>query len=177
MRGAGIPTAFLFDESSRRGTERGPGRSPGKEIVQGPDKPILVIGRKEIAGLAVFDQAEAVVLPVRYARAVRRAGGLPIVVPPLAEASFIESFLDTVDGLLLAGGDDFRSCTLKLGQEILASRGLDIPSRHGHRIRRRYPDCWGAPYLHGADGFYGLTVSIDLDGNLFSRQPRLVQKL
>ncbi len=46
-----------------------------------------------------------------YAKAIQSAGGLPLVVPPLAQseqvdAHAIETLLDSIDALLLTGGDD-----------------------------------------------------------------------
>lgn len=41
-----------------------------------------------------------------YVRAVERAGGVPVVVPPLARATGAERILDAADALLLTGGED-----------------------------------------------------------------------
>ncbi len=68
-----------------------------------------------IDGELVLGQAPAVHLSVRYAEAIERAGGMPLVLPPLAAPSFVEDLLDTVDGLLLSGGDDFHAEPLGLG--------------------------------------------------------------
>jgi putative glutamine amidotransferase len=48
---------------------------------------------------------EAVVSPVSYTRAVERAGGTPVVLPPVP-ASSIPSLIARLDGLLVAGGRD-----------------------------------------------------------------------
>ena len=48
---------------------------------------------------------EAVVSPVSYTRAVERAGGTPIVLPPVPSSS-IPSLIARIDGLLVAGGRD-----------------------------------------------------------------------
>jgi putative glutamine amidotransferase len=45
-------------------------------------------------------------LAVSYARAVERAGGLPVLVPPLTDGNHAASVLDAADGLLLTGGED-----------------------------------------------------------------------
>ncbi|HET9656085.1 MAG TPA: gamma-glutamyl-gamma-aminobutyrate hydrolase family protein [Kineosporiaceae bacterium] len=49
-------------------------------------------------------QADAVLLPRSYVDAVLRAGGLPVLLPPLPGT--IEQLLPRLDGLLLAGGPD-----------------------------------------------------------------------
>ena len=48
---------------------------------------------------------EAVVSPVSYIRAVERAGGAPLVVPPVPPASTM-AFIDSLDGLVFTGGKD-----------------------------------------------------------------------
>jgi putative glutamine amidotransferase len=48
---------------------------------------------------------EAVVSPVSYTRAVERAGGTPVVLPPVPSSS-IPSLIAQLDGLLVAGGRD-----------------------------------------------------------------------
>jgi putative glutamine amidotransferase len=48
---------------------------------------------------------EAVVSPVSYIRAVERAGGAPLVVPPVPPASAM-AFIDSLAGLVFTGGKD-----------------------------------------------------------------------
>jgi putative glutamine amidotransferase len=48
---------------------------------------------------------EAVVSPVSYIRAVERAGGAPVVVPPVPPASAM-AFIESFDGLVFTGGRD-----------------------------------------------------------------------
>ncbi|HTX27686.1 MAG TPA: gamma-glutamyl-gamma-aminobutyrate hydrolase family protein [Streptosporangiaceae bacterium] len=48
---------------------------------------------------------EAVISPVSYTRAVERAGGTPVVLPPVP-ASSVPTLIARLDGLLVAGGRD-----------------------------------------------------------------------
>jgi putative glutamine amidotransferase len=48
---------------------------------------------------------EAVVSPVSYTRAVERAGGSPVVLPPVPSSS-VDSLIAKIDGLVIAGGRD-----------------------------------------------------------------------
>jgi putative glutamine amidotransferase len=48
---------------------------------------------------------EAVISPVSYIRAVDRAGGAPLVLPPVPPPS-VAAFIATLDGLVFAGGRD-----------------------------------------------------------------------
>ena len=41
-----------------------------------------------------------------YTRAVEQAGALPVVIPPLASVAEASSVLESVDGLVLTGGED-----------------------------------------------------------------------
>jgi len=75
-----------------------------------------------IDGELETDRSPAVHLPLRYATAVYRAGGLPLVLPPIEEergaregTRYVDELLAAVDGLLLAGGDDFDTEALGLG--------------------------------------------------------------
>lgn len=70
------------------------------------------MGRPIIGIIAELDAArwgnwirEAVVSPVTYTRAVERAGGAPIVLPPVPVSS-VPSLMATLAGLVLAGGKD-----------------------------------------------------------------------
>jgi putative glutamine amidotransferase len=45
-------------------------------------------------------------LPWTYAESVEKAGGLPVMLPYRVDASLIPQYLDRLDGVLLAGGDD-----------------------------------------------------------------------
>ena len=59
-----------------------------------------------LIGITTYGQNEErhFPLPREYVDSVRRAGGLPMLIPP--GESRIERILETVDGLILAGGGD-----------------------------------------------------------------------
>ena len=48
---------------------------------------------------------EAAVSPVSYIRAVERAGGAPLIVPPVPPAS-VSAFVEALDGMVFTGGRD-----------------------------------------------------------------------
>ena len=50
--------------------------------------------------------AKSLSVPYAYARAVIRAGGMPLLMPP-QDGEAIDAMLDRVDGLLLIGGADY----------------------------------------------------------------------
>ena len=44
--------------------------------------------------------------PASYAKAVERAGGLPLLLPYQTDHALIPQFVDLIDGMLFSGGDD-----------------------------------------------------------------------
>ena len=51
-------------------------------------------------------RASAALIPFAYVRAVERAGGRPLLVPPGSGSDGVDETLDALDGLLLSGGND-----------------------------------------------------------------------
>jgi putative glutamine amidotransferase len=45
-------------------------------------------------------------LPIGYCDAIQAAGGLPVILPPLAKDAELEALLDRLDGVILSGGMD-----------------------------------------------------------------------
>ncbi|MGH8528694.1 MAG: gamma-glutamyl-gamma-aminobutyrate hydrolase family protein [Nevskiales bacterium] len=59
-----------------------------------------------VIGITTYgrDRANRYTLPAEYVTAVRRAGGLPVLIAPGADT--VEPYLELVDGLILTGGGD-----------------------------------------------------------------------
>ena len=74
-----------------------------------PDPPLIAVNG------TVEAEDPSVRLHPRYADAVLRAGGLPVVIPPVGGPRDVEALLERVDGLLLTGGADFDTERLGLG--------------------------------------------------------------
>jgi len=70
------------------------------------------VGRRPLIGITTYVepaswghwQLEAALVPYDYVRAVEKAGGRAVLVPPDAEG--IEELLDALDGLIFSGGND-----------------------------------------------------------------------
>jgi putative glutamine amidotransferase len=71
------------------------------------ENPIIAVNGQLVAGALKLDN--------RYADSVMKAGGVPVVIPPIGGPADIERLLDCVDGVLLTGGDDFDTERLGLG--------------------------------------------------------------
>lgn len=67
----------------------------------------------------------------RYYQQVVRAGGTPVIIPPVADTSVIINTLDQLDGLLLTGGGDYNP--LWCGEE-------PSPKLHGINATRDLPE-------------------------------------
>jgi gamma-glutamyl-gamma-aminobutyrate hydrolase PuuD len=70
-------------------------------------------------------ELESVLVPADYVRAVERAGGRALLVPPGVEG--VEETLDALDGLILSGGSDLDPALY--GQEPHAETNGVVPER------------------------------------------------
>lgn len=62
---------------------------------------------KPVIGITTNHSDTDATLSERYYDQVVRAGGVPMLIPPIADADIIRATLDRVDGLLLSGGADY----------------------------------------------------------------------
>lgn len=82
-------------------------------------------GRKPVIGLTGNFAEGETRLVKRYYKGIAEAGGVPVVIPPLADKDVIINTLDSLDGLMLTGGGDINP--LWAGEE---------PSPRLHSINR-----------------------------------------
>ncbi len=100
---------------------------------------------------------EAVVSPVSYTRAVARAGGAPVVLPPMPSDS-VPAFVECVDGLVFTGGRD-------VDPALYEQRRLKETDEPEHRRDRfeltlmRAALEAGLPFLAIGRGLHVLTVA------------------
>lgn len=78
-----------------------------------------------INGFYTEKDVPRVELRMSYADAVIRAGGIPVVLPPIGARRELERVIRTVDGLVLSGGDDFD--TERLGRGPTHPEALVTP--------------------------------------------------
>ena len=100
---------------------------------------------------------EAAVSPVSYTRVVERAGGAPVIVPPVPPAS-VADYIETFDGLVFTGGRDM-DATL-YDQEPLETS--DEPDRRRDRFELaliRAALAANVPFLAIGRGLHVLTVA------------------
>lgn len=109
-----------------------------------------------------------------YYRQILRAGGTPLLIPPVADISTILSTLDTVDAVLLTGGGDFNP--LWNGDE-------PMPGLHNINSERDLPELMLTRFAYDRQmPLLGIcrgiqTLAIALDGHVVQDMPHTEQLL
>jgi putative glutamine amidotransferase len=103
-----------------------------------------------------------------YVRAVLRAGGVPLILPPLIGAAHTAELLDAVDGLVLTGGEDVDPA--HFGQPPHAALGEVDPVRDVFELALfREATARGMPALAICRGIQ--LVNVALGGSLWQDLP------
>jgi len=76
---------------------------------------------RQAADWGTWRQVEADLLPSDYARSIERAGGVPVLLPPVGSPGAAADVLARLDGILIAGGADVNPA--RYGQEPDPSTG------------------------------------------------------
>lgn len=84
-----------------------------EETAQGAGRPRRA-GSSPLIGVTTYQEAarwgswvrEAALLPVPYLRAIERAGGVPVMLPPLTALTGVPTLIQGLDGIVLGGGGD-----------------------------------------------------------------------
>jgi len=87
--------------------------------------------RKPVIGITGNFADGNVALAEPYYTSVVKAGGVPVVIPPVGDTDVIINTLDNIDALLLSGGGDFNP--LWCGEE-------PVPALHGINSHRDLPE-------------------------------------
>lgn len=112
-------------------------------------------------------------LGLTYMRAVEAAGGIPLVMPPLASEA-IESLLDRIDGICLSGGPDLDPATY--GAEPHPRLGPTEPPLDRFELAVAHAaDARGMPILAICRGTQALNVS--RGGTLHQHLPDLSEEI
>lgn len=90
-----------------------------------------VAGRRPVIGITGNYEDLTCKLGKGYYDGVVRAGGTPVIIPPVADKAVLMSTLDRIDGLILSGGGDINP--LYCGEE-------PVPGLHGINRERDLPE-------------------------------------
>ncbi len=100
-------------------------------------------GRMVLVGLACgFGTDRSIAMNRDYPDAVERAGGAPVLIPPMADKAVLDRILSSLDGLVLTGGGD-----------------VD-PSRYG---ARRIPECGPSDSIRDESDLYLCREALNRD--------------
>src|SRR5918999_2275331 len=120
-----------------------------KKLLKGEYSLAPVIGitatlKEDVDGVAERPLGKFVRADLDYLEGVAEAGGVPVVLPPVAGPRAAEALLDGIDGLLLSGGSDLDPGYY--GEEAVPELGVTVPERDAfemslveHALRRGVP--------------------------------------
>ncbi len=83
--------------------------------------------KSPIIGISATDKSPASA-PSTYINSVRRAGGVPLVIPMTTDKEQLEAVLATVDGIIMTGGEDIDPLKY-YGEEPVRAQGEIVPYR------------------------------------------------
>lgn len=119
-------------------------------------------GRAPLIGIsASLTRSGGSTLSATYSDAVRKAGGIPVILPVLTDSALVSQVVARMDGLLFSGGEDFDPA--RYGEAVIPEAGVDISpvrdtsdllyARAGLRARKPILGiCRGAQLLNVAAG-------------------------
>jgi len=111
-----------------------------------------------IPGRVTYWESGAYAVPDSYVRAVRRAGGRPVLLPVSDDAGYAES-LEPFDALLLVGGGDVDPLRYGAGQRHPDVYGVDAERDEMETALLRYADSSELPTLAICRGIQVLNVA------------------
>ena len=83
--------------------------------------------KKPVIGISCSIDGTTVEVGMTYVKSVRKAGGIPVVIPITTSEKEIDEYLDRIDGLVMTGGEDVSP--LLFGQEPSRFLGEVVPDR------------------------------------------------
>lgn len=83
--------------------------------------------KKPVIGISCSIDGGTVEVGMTYVKSVRKAGGIPFVIPITTSETEIDEYLDRIDGLVMTGGEDVSP--LLFGQEPSRFLGEVVPDR------------------------------------------------
>lgn len=144
-----------------------------------PDAAVPLIGISMYRVPATWGTWQGIVadlLPAAYARAVERAGAVPMLLPAYADEQTVRRALGRVDGLILAGGADVGTDDERDASELWllgAAEDLDLPVlgicrgmqlmavASGGALVPHLPDVIGDDRHSGGDGYTQIPLRVE----------------
>ncbi|MBQ6311575.1 MAG: gamma-glutamyl-gamma-aminobutyrate hydrolase family protein [Bacteroidales bacterium] len=128
--------------------------------------------KKPVIGVSCSIDGSTVEAGMTYVVSVRKAGGIPFVIPLTTSGKEIDEYLDRIDGLLMIGGEDVSP--LLFGQQPSKSLGEVVPDRDIYDLALiRKAVKRGIPVLGICRGIQCLNIA--MGGDLIQDIPSEVQ--
>lgn len=132
----------------------------------GPSPNAAGAGAPPLIGITTYQEParwgawvrEAALLPVPYVRAVERAGGVPVMLPPTAKLRGVDALVGRLDGLVLAGGGDIDPGLYGTARHALTGPPQPQRDRFELALARAVVDA-GLPFLAICRGMQVLNVA------------------
>jgi len=86
------------------------------------------LAKSPIIGISGFIEGSTNCANNTYINSVRRAGGVPLIIPVTGDDAQIAAVLETLDGLIMTGGEDFDPLKW-YGEEPVRALGEVVPAR------------------------------------------------
>ncbi|MBR5074816.1 MAG: gamma-glutamyl-gamma-aminobutyrate hydrolase family protein [Bacteroidales bacterium] len=132
--------------------------------------------QKPVIGVSCSIDGSTVEAGMTYIVSVRKAGGIPFIIPLTTSEAEIDEYLDKIDGLLMTGGEDVSP--LLFGQEPSPFLGTVVPERDTYDLTLiRKAVLKGIPILGICRGIQCLNIAMggDLIQDIPSEVPDAIQ--
>ena len=118
--------------------------------------------KKPVIGISCSIDGTTVEVGMTYVVSVRKAGGIPFIIPITTSDKEIDEYLDRIDGLLMTGGEDVSP--LLFGQEPSPFLGTVVPERDTYDLALiRKAVLKGIPVLGICRGIQCLNIAMGGD--------------
>lgn len=128
---------------------------------------------KPVIGISGYISGTTACVKMTYIQSIREAGGIPFVIPVTNDPEQINDILDSIDGILMSGGEDFDPQLY--GEQPLRQLGSVVPERDKFDLLLiKGAVGRGLPLLGICRGEQGLNIA--LGGTLYQDIPSQLPK-
>jgi putative glutamine amidotransferase len=93
-----------------------------------------LLAKTPVIGISAYSEDGRCQVNMTYVNSVRMAGGVPLVIPVTGDDAQIATILETIDGLVMTGGEDFDPLKW-FGEEPIRGLGEVVPSRDNFDVK------------------------------------------
>ena len=87
-----------------------------------------------IIGISAYSEDGRCQVNMTYVNSIRMAGGVPVVIPVTGDDAQIAAIIETIDGLVMTGGEDFDPLKW-FGEEPVRGLGEVVPARDDYDVK------------------------------------------